>query len=394
MRTWVNDNMNDYYLFNDQVPTVNLNDYADPETLIQDLRVAPFDRFSYIDDAQSSSAFFEEGEFFGFGWRLERTSDTDVQFQLINPGSPLAQHDVRRGDFLRSINGVSLNNITAEQASQFLGEGDAVVSPVLTIQRGTSTPFNITVTKTTFKLQTVLATSVVQEGNQRVGYLHFLSFVQTSADELDAAFEYFGSQNINELVLDLRYNGGGSVNIAGKLAAQIGGSSVQNKDFTRFQNNSRYAHEDETYQFPSQNNALDLSRVFVLTTGDTCSASELVINGLRPYVEVITVGGTSCGKPYGTQSDVRCGKAMHALRISLVNADGVGDFYQGLEADCPTNDNLNDTLGTPTEALFSSALEYIRSGSCSAIAAYRAKPQVVGDELLNPYKSELRGILR
>ena len=393
MRSWVNDNMLDYYLFSDQVPTVNLNDYADVETLIRDLRATPFDRFSYVDDAQRSNAFFEEGKFFGFGWRLERTSDSDVQFKLINPDSPITQHDVRRGDFLRAINGVNLDDITSEQIDVFLGIGDAVVSPVLTIQRGTATPFTITVTKTTFNLQTVIETNVVQEGNQRVGYLHFLSFLQTSSAELDSAFEYLATQNINELVLDLRYNGGGRIDVAGKLAAQIGGNLVQNQDFARFEYNQRYANENFTFPYPAQTKALDLSRVFVLTTGETCSASELVINGLRPFVEVITVGSTSCGKPYGTRADEACGKAMHALRISLVNAEGVGDYYEGLDADCPANDNLNDTLGTPTEALFSSALEYIRTGSCNAIA-YRSKPPTTDDELLNPYKSETRGLLR
>ncbi|MEE9332548.1 MAG: S41 family peptidase [Granulosicoccaceae bacterium] len=393
MRAWVSNGMHDYYLFNDQVPAVNVNDYADVETLIKDLRVKPFDRFSYVDDAQRSSAFFNEGKFFGFGWRLERTSDTDVQFKLINPGSPLSDHDVRRGDFLRAINSVSLNDISNEQLDEFLGTGDEATSPTLTIQRGTATPFDITVTKTEFNLQTVLKTDVIVDGNQRIGYLHFLSFIETSNAELDAAFDYFSSENINELVLDLRYNGGGRISVAGKLASQIGGNLVQDKIFARFQYNARYANDNQVYIHPAQNNTLDLSRVFVLTTDETCSASEMVINGLRPFVEVITVGGTSCGKPYGTNGVERCGKVMQALRVSFVNADGVGDYYDGINTDCPTNDNLNDTLGSPTEALFSSALEYIRTGSCSAIA-YRAKPLAPKFDIINPAMLEKQGLLR
>ncbi len=393
MRNWVNDNMNDYYLFSDQVPNVNLSNYDDVETLIRDLRVAPFDRFSYIDDAAQSNAFFEEGEYFGFGMRLARTSNTDVQFKLINPGSPIAQFDVQRGDFLRAINGVDLNIITNEQINNFLGTGDTVVSPQLTIQRGTNTPFDITVTKTTFNLQTVLATDVVQQGNQRIGYLHFLSFIETSAAELDTAFAYFAAQDVNELVLDLRYNTGGRIDIAGKLAAQIAGNFVQSQDFARFQYNSRYAANNFDYEFPQQTTALDLNRVFVLTTDETCSASEMVINGLRPFVEVITVGSTSCGKPYGTFGDENCGKVMQALRVSFVNANGVGDYYNGLNADCPANDNMNDTLGSPTEALLSQALEYINTGSCSAIA-YKAKAPTPAYEQLKPANFEKAGVLR
>ncbi len=393
MRTWVNNNMNDYYLFSDQVPNVNLNDYADIETLITDLRVQPFDRFSYIGDAQQSAAFFDEGKLFGFGWRLARTSETDVQFKLINPGSPIAQHDVRRGDFLRAINGVTLDVITSEQVDEFFGTGDEVTSPTLTIQRGANAPFNVTVTKTTFNLQTVLKTDVIQQGNQRVGYLHFLSFLETSNAELDSAIDELASQNINELVLDLRYNGGGRISVAGKLAAQIGGNIVRDEIFARFQYNTKYAANNVNYVHPTQTNALNLSRVFVLATEETCSASEMVINGLRPFVDVITVGGTSCGKPYGTNGDERCGKVMQALRVSFVNSAGVGDYYEGISADCPANDNLNDTLGTPTEALFSSALEYIRTGSCNAIA-YRAKPLAPTFDGLNPEMLEKQGLLK
>lgn len=393
MRAWVSNNMHDYYLFSDQVPIVNVKDYTEVETLIRDLRVAPFDRFSYIDDAQSSNAFFNEGKFFGFGWRLERTSETDVQFKLINPGSPIAGHDVRRGDFLRGINGVSLDDITNDQLNDFLGTGDEEKSPTLTIQRGTANPFDITVTKTTFDLQTVLKTEVIVEGNQRIGYLHFLSFIETSNAELDSAIDYLASENINELVLDLRYNGGGRITVAGKLAAQIGGNLVQDKLFARFQYNAKYTGDNVDYTHPMQSKTLDLSRVFVLTTDETCSASEMVINGLRPFVEVITVGSTSCGKPYGTNGDERCGKVMQALRVSFVNASGVGDYYDGIGADCPVNDNLNDTLGTPAEALFSSALDYIRTGSCSSIA-YRSKPLAPKFDINNPAMMEKQGLLR
>ncbi len=393
MRAWVSNSMNDYYLFSDQVPTVNLNDYAEIETLIRDLRVAPFDRFSYIDDAQSSSAFFNEGKLFGFGFRLARTSQDDVQFTLINPGSPIASHDVRRGDFVRDINGVSLDVITNEQVTEFFGTGDEVKTLTLTIQRGTAETFDVDVTKAIFDLQTVLETEVVVEGNQRVGYLHFLSFLETSNAELDDAINYLAGENINELVLDLRYNGGGRISVAGKLAAQIGGSLVQGQPFAQFQYNAKYSANNQTYTHPTQTNTLDLNRVFVLTTDDTCSASEMVINGLRPFVEVITVGSTSCGKPYGTNGEERCGKVMQALRVSFVNANGVGDYYEGISADCPANDNLNDTLGNPTEALFSSALEYIRTGSCSAIA-HRAKPLNPKLDLINPAMIEKQGLIR
>ena len=369
MRQWVEGNMRDYYLFYDQLPSVDLSNYDSVESLVSDLRVQPFDRYSGITDAATSSALFEEGRLFGFGMRLVRTSATDVLFSLLHPGSPLDQAGIERGDFLRAINGIDINLITAEQWDLALGTNDSVVTPTFTIQSPGTVERDVAATKAEYTLQTVLETSVVEHAGLRVGYLHFLSFLETSSAELETAFDFLEQQNIDELVLDLRYNGGGRIVVGNELASRIVGSAADNSDFSRFAYNDKYNHLDQSFPFYQLSDSLNLPRVFVLTTASTCSASEMVINGLRPFMEVITVGNTSCGKPYGTLGRTRCGKVMHALEVEFVNDSGVGAYYNGISADCPIDDNPADTLGSAQEALLGAALEYITTGSCSLVAA-------------------------
>ncbi len=393
MRSWVNDNMHDYYLFSDQVPVVNLNDYDSPETLIKDLRVLPYDKYSYITDAAQSTAYFEEGKRFGFGWILERSANDDLVFALVEPDSPLANAGVIRGETLLAIDGIDLPtfaNLERNVQDQHLGAGDDVVSPTFTVGNGV-TSRNVIVTKGSYTMHSVIDTRVVNHNGSKVGYLHFFTFIEPSSAELATAFAELAAADVDELVLDLRYNSGGRINIAAELAGYIGGGGTQGKTFATYAFNNKYASHNESLDFETHNNALGLSRVFALTTDRTCSASEMVINGLRPFIDVVTVGSTSCGKPYGTSGRTSCGKVMHALEVEFQNASGVGGYFDGIGADCAAADNPHQTLGSANENLFSSALGYMDTGSCQQVA-YRSAYRRTLPDLLNPLRDQLGGL--
>lgn len=395
MRNWVQDNMQDYYLFYDQVPQINLSNYSDIENLITDLRVAPYDRYSYIGDEALSTALFEEGKRFGFGMRLTRTASNELRFTLLNPGSPLDIAGVIRGERLLAINGIAIDSpqLTAEFLDSALGTGDTVVTTTFSVESVSGQSRDVTVTKTMFDVDTVLQTDVRQVGSATVGYLHFYSFLETSTDDLNTAFGTFKEADINELVLDLRYNGGGRISVANELASKIVGASALGSDFTYFSFNRKYSSNNQGFEFIEDLNALGLNRVFVLTTDDTCSASELVINGLRPFIEVITVGDTSCGKPYGTSARTRCGKVMHALEVEFVNNSRVGGYFAGISADCPAIDNVFQMPGDKSENLMASALSYIEYGSCPLVAGRTTAPSATR-HLENPTNAEKRHLLR
>lgn len=371
MKSWVYDNMQDYYLFYGQVDqNIDTSAYNDVETLLSDLRVAPNDTFSYITDEVEYNAFFNNGETFGFGWRFDQTNNNEFIFSLVEPNSPLALASVERGDQLIAINGLSMPDfvqLPAAQRSEIVGTGDQVVTLSLNIAKPAGNTITVSATKAIYSLQTVLNTQVVVHNDIRVGYLHFYQFLDTSSAELADAFATLAAQNVSELVLDLRYNGGGRISVANELASHLLGRGNTDKTFTTFAYNDKYEQNNESRNFNNMSNALNLNRVFVLQTDRTCSASELVINGLRPFMDVITVGGTSCGKPYGTSPNAACGKVMNALEIDLVNANGVGGYFNGLAADCPDIENVSQRLGNSTENLLSTALGYIETGSCSTV---------------------------
>lgn len=372
MRSWVYDNMKDYYLFYDQVDNnVNLSEYNNVETLIKDLRVGPYDQFSYITDEASHNARFDEGETFGFGWNLLRTSEDEFYFRLVEPGSPLALAGAVRGDRLLSINGVVMAdflNQSSDWRQTTLGEGDTVVTIDLGIGKLSGGTATYSVTKATYGLKTVLDSTVLENNGVRTAYLSFYQFLNTSSDELTAVFADFAAQNVNELVLDLRYNGGGRVSVASELASFIVGRDHADEVFATYRPNDKYLQYSTSISFLDKTNALGLDRVFVLQGENTCSASELVVNGLRPFMEVITIGDTSCGKPYATYPYPACGKVMNALELELLNANGVGGYFDGIAADCSGMDNLSQALGDPAENLLSAALDYIHSGSCNIAA--------------------------
>ena len=393
MKQWVDDNMRDYYLFFDQVPQVQLSDYDSPENLIKALRVQPFDRFSYVSDEAQSTAFFEEGIQFGFGWSLSRTSATDVQFLMVFPNSPLDAQGVKRGDYLLAIDGIDVNEITNAQLDASLGTGNLVVSPTLTVQTPDGSVRDIRVTKSEFKLQTVLDRSVTHTSTQSIAYLNFISFLETSSAEIDEAFDYFVQEQATELVLDLRYNGGGRISVARDLASKIVGNSVNNLPFVQYVLNNKYSQYNDSMNFEPTNNALNLSRVFVLTSSGTCSASEMVINGLRPFMEVITVGDTSCGKPYGTRPVARCGKVMNALEFEFQNAGGFGGYYEGLTADCSASDYPINEQGTLQDNLYTAALGYMNTGSCQLLASNHTRSRSNVAQF-NPMLDEKAGIVK
>jgi len=364
MRNWVEANMLDYYLFYDQVPRVNLQDYDNVETLVDDLRVLPFDRFTYISDAAASSAFFEEGKLLGYGWKLLRTSESDVRMGFIYPQSPLAELNVKRGDFLLAINGVHPLDMTNEQWDEFLGTGEEIKSPVFTILNPQDGQRDITVTRSEFTLETVLDAQVIASGSSNVAYLAFTQFLETSNQELEQAFSLFREENANELILDLRYNSGGRISVANNLASKIAGSDFAGQNFAEISFNDKYSNDNIPFTLTAASNSLGLDRVVVLSSANTCSASEMIINGLKPFIDVVQLGGTSCGKPYGSAPNQACGKQMNALQFSFVNANGVGDYYDGIPADCAAVDTTDFELGDSREGMLKAGLDYISSGAC------------------------------
>jgi hypothetical protein len=228
----------------------------------------------------------------------------------------------------------------------------------------------------------VLHKSVIASGGKKVGYIVFNQFFGSpSRTELQNAFSYFTGEGINELVVDLRYNPGGSTDTQDLLANLIAPASASNKvmykyvfnsslqkgNFPLFKkktgaDNASFSEANNTQNF-SITGSLNLSRVFFIVTGSSASASELLINNLKPFMDVKLIGDTTYGKPVGFFPVNVFDYAIYPISFKTVNSAGNADYYNGFAPDKVAPDGINKNWGDVTEPSLASALKYITTGS-------------------------------
>ena len=242
--------------------------------------------------------------------------------------------------------------------------------------------------------------STINTPSGRVGYMTFNDHIDPAEGQLATAFAQFQSQGISDLVLDLRYNGGGFLYIASEIGYMVAGTTrTAGKTFERLQFSDKRTADanDPQSNTPFYNVAsgrantgttantplptLNLPRVYVLASPGTCSASEAVVNGLRGVgVDVILVGGTTCGKPYGFTAKDNCGISYFPIEFQGVNQLGFGDYADGFapSATCTVADDFTKALGDSSEGMLAAALSHRVTGSCGGTATGREGPQAAG----------------
>lgn len=226
----------------------------------------------------------------------------------------------------------------------------------------------MTLSAATYPLTPVPVSHVLTLANgAKAGYLVLKEFVTQAQAPLAEAFQVFRAAGASELILDLRYNGGGRISVANVLASLVAGRAHDGKVFTRLNFNAKQSSSNSSYKLAAT--ATGFARVMVLTGSRTCSASELIVNGLKPYVEVVTLGGQTCGKPVGFVPEKSCGSTVSAVNFETLNALGEGDYYDGIAASCAVAEDFDKVFGDPTETLTAAALSYLQSGHCPTLAA-------------------------
>lgn len=367
----VNRNMMDYYLWYDQVPSLNLEEYNSPESLIRDLRVLPFDTFSFVTDAAQAIEQVEAGRNYGVGYNFRFDAAGDARIIFVDPNGPAAAAGFKRGDIIVSIGGVPITELTRNTFNDLIGPRDNPNQVTWEIIDGASgDAFSLTLTATEHDLSTVVFRNYYThpEYDGRIGYLVFTQFIETSDDELDSAFEYFIENNVTDLIVDLRYNPGGRTRIARKLASLIASPATDGELLIQYRLNDRYEEFNFERIFEPEENALGLNRAVFITTGSTASSSEIVINSLKPYIDVTQIGGTTVGKPYISSPRDFCGKRMNALEGEGFNANNVSVFG-GIPADCFAADDASINFGLTDgelEPMLLAAADSIVFGTCQS----------------------------
>jgi C-terminal processing protease CtpA/Prc len=215
----------------------------------------------------------------------------------------------------------------------------------------------------------VISTATLDAGGQAVGYVALGRFDPVAEREFLDAIRSFRTAGVHRLVVDLRYNPGGLVHSAAGIAGAIVGERGRGRVFARVQHNSRYRDLDHValLRVPASG-GLDAEQLVVITSGASCSASELLINGLRPHLAVAVVGTTTCGKPVGSRVLESGEWAYSVMSFEVRNARGEGSYYKGIAPTCVAPDDLTHDLGDPAEASLREALHYIETGRCSGPA--------------------------
>ena len=436
--TWITAYVNQTYLWYADVPAVNMAPYTigntvpyvDPatngqstETLTSNYDVVdayfnsqrsplytasgkPKDQFhfTYLTTVwQSLSAAGNEA---GFGFQVALLAASPPREALVSytsPGTTSAQNNLVRGAKFLTVNGVDVVN-----GSDIATLNEGLFSPVAgkqytfeVLDEGATTPRTITMTASTITLTPVMNVGTLPAPNASVGYILFNDHIATAESELIAAVNQLKAANsgagISDLVLDIRYNGGGYLDIASELDYMIAGASATSgktfeQDTYNNKNPFNFTTAEETVPFHNVTQGfstttgqalpqLGLSTVYVITTGATCSASEAVINGLRGIgVKVVQIGSTTCGKPYGFFPQDNCGTTYFTIQFEGVNNVGFGAYADGFIPagtgttannlpGCVVADDFTKQLGDPTEANLAAALRYRANGSCPAASS-------------------------
>jgi C-terminal processing protease CtpA/Prc len=406
-KTWVRAHLDDVYLWYREIVNVDSSNYATAGDYFSALLVRTRDRFSFVESQAVIDAFFQSGEVVGYGAKFVRGSNGRLRVAYSEPGSPARLAGVDRGTQIFNINGTPEGQLgrNAFLAALYPAKsGDTNNFDVL--DPGAVNTRRVTLSATAVVGSPVLMHQVLTapQSGRKVGYMVFNNHTANAEGPLSGAMAQFAAAGIDDLVLDMRYNGGGYLYVASEVGYMIGGAPTRGQVFEQLRFNDKHPEKTSnpanSLQFfdTDSNNAvlptLGLTRVFVLTGAGTCSASESIINALSPFVTVITVGGATCGKPYGFIQRNNCGTAYFAIEFDGVNSAGQGGYVNGFLPTCAAADDLEHQFGDGNERLLKTALAYQSSGSCPASALTQAPsalyaPQAVR-EIYQPPWREMR----
>ena len=386
-KQFVLDNLYAWYLWNDLLPPdIDIANYASPEELIirvteefgpqklVDGQEVPIDRFSFVRSEQSEQDFLEGtlGELFGFSYRFVDEAATDFRIVRVYSGSPAQVGGLARGQRILTLNGRSVTEIAGNEGiSAFFSDNRTVE---FEIERVGDNEFT-TITKAVVTIDPVAQWRLIDRGDgiPPVGYMQLDTFIDTANPRFEEAFAAFRDAGVTDVILDLRYNGGGLVRTAELLGDYLGAGVAPGEVFSRTEFNAdRAAQYNEISNITNlqafRDQTINLSRLVVVATRGTASASELVTNGMIPHVDVSIVGDNTFGKPVGQIGLSFCDKIMRPTSFRIANADGDGDYFDGLPVDCAAPDDISKEIGADDDPNVVAAMSVLNTGACPAVA--------------------------
>jgi len=433
--------LRDYYLWNNMVPVLYnpkyenkdslnalLNKYDDPQKLFTSLlyKYKEVDKWSFLVDNSKEIDDWISGisKTMGYDFMLGRIGDGSDVFGFVRyvySGSPAEKAGLKRGDVFLTINDQQLNTSNYQK---LLFDTETYKMGFATIQNNKISPSLKTMTMTAIEMQEnpINKDTVFTFDNRTIGYLVYNGFNADFDLELNNVFKKFKDSNIDQLVVDLRYNGGGSVTSSIYLASMIYGTD-RTKVFARSMYNAgleqyfkskggdnalddNFANTieatDKTPATPI--NTLNMKKVYFIVSDNTASASELLINGLRPYMTVVVVGINTVGKYTGSftikdwdeNGNVNPNHkyAMQPIVVKYANVEGVTDFVDGLVPTFKAEEDIANLLpfGDPNETLLKVVLDDIKGNPVTGMIKKSAKiglRKVADSQDFKPFAHEM-----
>jgi C-terminal processing protease CtpA/Prc len=346
--------------------------------------------FSYVTSIREEDALRNSGATAGFGIRLSYEQAPNTAFVMeAYETAPAFAAGIDRGTELLAIGTSSTNlrlvsEIIAAEGAQglinALGPNTAGLSRTLRVRSAAGAESTVTISKADYSLDPISdrnGTRIIEDGGRRVGYVNLRTFSVQSADaDLRQAFRNFRAQGVTEVVVDLRYNGGGLVSIAELFTNLLGGQRQSSDVLSRTVFNARNSGSNRTSFFQPQPESIAATKVAFIGTDWTASASELVMNALIPYLGENTalIGGNTFGKPVGqiARDRAECDDRARIMAFKTENRDRNGDYFGGLassfRATCRAADDLRRPMGDPAEASTRAALDFLAGRTCTPIS--------------------------
>lgn len=383
---WIDDTMRVWYYWKQDIPHTNDLNYFSPPfeffaSVLSEQDGKDGQPFSTIDslDAPATRGVPSTDYGYGFQYTTNHVEDNDTalyaRLLYVSPDSPAGEAGLERGDWILEMDGepITENNYSrlngGEGITLTVGYYDAAQDTILAYAE----PQTLAPART-FYDNPVHYRNVYVSGSKRVGYLvynHFTGGLTESSteydDDLREAFSYFATEQVNEFVLDLRYNNGGQLSCASLLCAMLAPSSALGQTLAYLEFNESIGEQEMVFdESLIQGGAnLNLSRLYVLTSTETASASEMLINCLKPYMEVVLVGGTTVGKNVASRAFVNeeLMLEMRPIVCKLYNADRESEYAEGFTADVSVDENGDMArflpFGNPDELMLYTALNLI-----------------------------------
>lgn len=364
----------DIYLWYNQIPsTFSARSYAGPENIMEAIRsysvetgfTQPVDRWSFA-VKQAEWDNISSGVAKDFGMSVFFRSENDLRVKSVEKESPAGKAGILRGWRITGINGnTSITTANADFVSQNVFDAG---SSSFTFMKPDGSTVNIALNAGTYQEHPVYLDSVYADGTRKTGYIVFNSFLGDTLEinnEFERIFSTFSRENVSDIVIDLRYNGGGYVHVQEKLANYLVNGSANGNVMMNQEFNDKYKTLNNSTRYKKLG-ALNLNRVFFIVSKSTASASELLVNNLKPYMDVKLVGPNSTyGKPVGFFPIPVDDWYIFPVSFRSTNKNGSGNYFNGIVVDKQVADGLDKNWGDRTESCLASVLQYITSGTFS-----------------------------